>query len=510
MLWSMLKILLFVLIVGALAYGASLWMETGPGVTIAVSGLNEFNLGPLQAVLAGLVGLAVIWLVFKLAGLLVATIRFLNGDDTAISRYFNRSRERRGYQALADGMMALASGEGRVAIQKAQKAERYLQRPELTNLLTAQAAEMAGDSAKATETYKKLLGDDRTRFVGVRGLLRQKLAAGDTDTALKLAEKAFALKPKHDEVSTTLLQLQAQSEDWGGARTTIGAKLRAGTMPRDLHRRRDAVLALAEARGKDGQEAMKLALDANRMAPQLVPAAVMAARAHIAQGAPRKAAKAIKAAWEAAPHPDLAAAFAEIEPKETPAARVKRFAALTAIKPDHPETRLLKAELCIAAEDFPAARRALGDLFETDPTVRSLTIMAAVERGEGADDHIVRAWLTKALSAPRDPQWICENCGHAHGDWSPVCGGCGGFDTLSWKRPAEGEIVPPSAAQMLPLIVGAQEAAPPEEAADVVDAIAVADAPKPETEPAAEDAPKIDEPGAANTAEAPKDATAAR
>ena len=454
MLWSMLKILLFVLIVGALTYGVGLLMENGPGITIAISGVTEFNLGPLQAVLAALVGLGLVWGAFKLAGLLVATVRFLNGDDTAISRYFDRNRERKGFTALAEGMMALASGEGRVAIQKAAKAEKYLKRPELTNLLTAQAAEMSGDTARATETYKKLLGDERTRFVGIRGLLNQKLAEGDTETALKLAEKAFVLKPKHEELSNALLQLQAGADDWTGARKTLGAKLRAGTLPRDLHRRRDAVLALAEAREKEGDAAHRLAIDANRMSPQLVPAAAMAARAHIAQGALRKAGRVIKVAWDAEPHPDLAAAFAEIVPDETPAARIKRFNLLTAAKPDHPETKMLLAELHIAAEDFPAARRALGDLYETDPTVRSLTIMAAIERGEGAEDQIVRAWLTKALSAPRDAQWICDVCGHVHAVWSPVCESCNSLDTLSWKRPAEGEIVPASAAQMLPLIVG--------------------------------------------------------
>ena len=56
------------------------------------------------------------WLFLKLIGLLLAILKFLNGDETAISRYFDRNRERKGYQALAEGMMALASGEGRVAM----------------------------------------------------------------------------------------------------------------------------------------------------------------------------------------------------------------------------------------------------------------------------------------------------------------------------------------------------------------------------------------------------------
>ena len=59
-------------------------------------------------------------------------MRFLLGDETAISRYFARGRERRGFDALSDGMVALASGDSRPATKKAQKAEKLLDRPDLT------------------------------------------------------------------------------------------------------------------------------------------------------------------------------------------------------------------------------------------------------------------------------------------------------------------------------------------------------------------------------------------
>ena len=61
---------------------------------------------------------------------------------------------------------------------KANKAEKYLHKPELTNLITAQAAEMAGDRKQAETVYKRLLADERTRFVGIRGIMKQKLDNG--------------------------------------------------------------------------------------------------------------------------------------------------------------------------------------------------------------------------------------------------------------------------------------------------------------------------------------------
>jgi HemY protein len=476
MIWSLIKVLLFVAAITALAFGAGVLMDTGGGIRIALLNM-EYTLGPLQAAIAILLLMLALWILLKLIGLLVAVLRFLNGDETAISRYFDRNRERRGYQALSDGLMALASGEGRVALARAQKADKLLNRPEVTTLLIAQSAEMTGDTKRAAQAYKLLLDDDRSRFVGVRGLMRQKIAEGDTETALLLAEKAYALKPRLTEIQDTLLGLQTDRGDWKGARATLGAKLKTGALPKDVFRRRDAVMALQEARvildDDASVEAREAAIEANRLSPDLIPAASMAARSYIAKRDARNATKVLKKAWSVQPHPDLAAAFAEIAPMETPNERLKRFRALTALNPDHPETRLLLAELNIAAEDFPAARRALGDLASTKPNARSLAIMAAVERGEGADDAVVRGWLARALTAPRGPQWCCDKCQAIHAQWVPICENCGGFDTLSWREPADATGPSATGSELLPLIIGKPAApdAPPEDAEIVAEPI---------------------------------------
>ncbi|MES2542028.1 MAG: heme biosynthesis HemY N-terminal domain-containing protein, partial [Pseudomonadota bacterium] len=393
MLWSLTKVVLFVVIIAALALGAGLLSETGQALRVIVAGW-EFTIGPVQAVVLGVLLFIAVWLALKVLGLLGATFRFLNGDETAISRYFDRNRERKGYRALSEGMLALASGEPRLALTRAQNAERLLGKPELTTLLVAQAAEASGDHRRATDAYKVLLKDEATRFVGVRGLLQQKLAEGDREVALKLAEKAFELRPKHAETQDILLQLQSDAGDWSGARATLGAKLRAGALPKDVYRRRDAVLALQQARtvmDEDASiEAREAAIEANRLSPDLIPAAAMAARGYTAKGDRKNATRVLKKAWEVLPHPDLAAAFAEIEPEETVQERLKRFRTLTNARPDADESKLLLAELLVAAEDFPAARRALDDVATRAPTQRALAILAAIARGEGSEDSIVR------------------------------------------------------------------------------------------------------------------------
>ena len=469
MLWSLVKILAFVAVVAALTFGGAWLMEMTGGAVISVAGY-EVTLSPLEMAIGFALLVVLLWLAQKVLALLLAVIGFINGDETAISRFFTRNRERKGYQALTEGMMALASGEGQLALARATQADRYLDRPDLTNVMIAQAAELAGDRKKAEAAYKVLLQDDRTRFVGVRGLMKHKLEDGDTETALRLAEKAFQMKPRHVETQDILLRLQAESHDWAGARETLDAKLKTGTLPRDVHRRRDAVLALSQAADLIAEESTiekrEATIEANKLSPDLIPAAAMAAGSYVAQGNARNAARVLTKAWSVQPHPDLAAAFAAIAPGESPKERLRRFEALTSLRPEHAETKMLLAELLIAAEDFPGARRALGDLTETEPTARNLTLMAAITRGEGGDEAMVRGWLTRALTASRGPQWVCDKCGTVHRDWGPVCGKCHGFDTLSWKTPPEADNAMPGGVEMLPLLVGRPEERDAEDTAD--------------------------------------------
>ncbi len=490
MLWSLTKVVLFLLVIACLAFLGSMISETGQAVRISAAGL-EFTLGPLQAVIAVLVLFALVWAALRLFGLLSATIHFLNGDETAISRYFDRNRERKGYAAMSEALVALASGENAAAMQRAKAAERLLRKPELTTLLVAQAAEASGDGRAAVNAYKSLLSNEQTRFAAMRGLLRHKLAEGDTDTALKLAQKAFALKPRHGETQDILLKLQADSKDWKGARETLGQKLRSGELPRSVYRRRDALLALQEAKviTDEGSsiEAREAAIEANKLSPDLIPAAVIAAHALVEKGDRKGATRVLKKAWEVMPHPDLAAAFAAIEPEETPADRLKRFKPLLQARPQDEETRLTKAELLLADGDFTGARDALGTLAEDHPTQRTLAILAAVERGTGAEDGTVRRILAKAVAASRGPQWCCDKCQAVQEDWAPICPDCGGFDTLSWREPLhEGRKPAGILARLAPFLFG-QERPRLIEAEEIEDEPSpVPPTPEPESEPAGE------------------------
>ena len=150
MLWSLIKIIFFIGVVGALAWGAGFLLESDGGLQISALGY-EVSPGPLGSVLLLVALVFVVWLLLKVLALLVAVWKFLNGDETALSRYFDRNRERKGFEALSEGLMALASGEGRVAMAKAAKADKYLADEQVAGALGLYEGEIPGSwDEKAT------------------------------------------------------------------------------------------------------------------------------------------------------------------------------------------------------------------------------------------------------------------------------------------------------------------------------------------------------------------------
>lgn len=410
------------------------WLLGVEGETVIVSGGLEISQPTSQFIL----------LLLLLVAVLLVGIEILRrglGGFLAMFDFFRSRRRARGATALSNALIAIAEGDGARSLREAERAERLLDNPDLTRLVGVQAALLVGDEGRAERHFEAMTRDPDTDFLGVQGLLRQALRRGQPERALRLAERAHALRPKDGETLDALFDLQRRRGDWEGARRAIDASVRASRLPRDVGDRRRAVLFAAEAKqaseSGDASAARAAAVSAVKLAPGLTPAAVLAARLMNENDERRAAARCLVNAWRAAPHPDLAAGFAALEPDESLEARRKRFERLFGANPDAVETRLLRAELAIAAQDLDAARAALGDLAEAGPTARACALMAAIEQAGGAPETVVRGWLSKAAAAPRGARWICDNCGGVAGEWAHECPRCSAFDALSWKA-AEG------------------------------------------------------------------------
>ncbi len=478
MIWLVLRVVAFVVVIAVAAYGTALLVDSTGQVAVTLNGVDYPPLTHIEFAALIAVAMLAMFLLYKLVGLLVALTRFFLGDETALTRFWARAKQQRGLDALSSGMVALAEGDLKTAQAAARKATRLLGSRDLTALLSAQVAEAQGDAAGAKRNYRLLAKEPETAIVGVKGLLAQAVKGGETSRAMKLAEHAFLMRPRDKSVQETLLDLQIRSGAWEGARETVLAMTKSRNLPRDVAQRREAVIDLEIARSKLASgaraEALNAADAAVKLAPALAPAAAFAARLHAEEGAQSKAARVVREAWRIAPHPELAHAFAEIAPQETASDRRQRFRELLSVNEKDPETKLLAAELALADADYAGARRAIGDLPSTLPTHRSLALMAAIEKGEGAAETIVRGYLARAVTAPRGAHWVCDRCGAAPGAWSALCPSCGGFDTLAWRD--QEEAAEALEAAMLPLIVDGDQDADEKDEEDRLDAEAAEEA----------------------------------
>ncbi len=353
-----------------------------------------------------------------------------------------RGRRRRGYRALTQGMVAVAAGDKEEARRWARKADGLLDDAPLTMLLSAQAAQLEGDERAAKRYFESMLDNEETRFLGLRGLLVQALREGDDEAARSYLERAHRLRPDSAWVLESLFDLSERSGDLEGAEKAVKEAARHKLLPAAESNRKRALLLVeraAAARGKgQSDQAVKLAKEARKLAPDLVPATLLLARLHLEGDRPRDTAKLAERAWAEGPHPELAALYRKARGGSAIEA-FKAMSRLVAAQPNHPESLLALAEAALDAELWGEARRYLAKCIDgaagERPGERVCRLMARLEESERDDAAKARQWLLRAADAPADPAWVCDNCGAVAERWSARCGACKTFDGLGWTRP---------------------------------------------------------------------------
>lgn len=427
----MIRLVWLFILAAALAAGAA--MLSGQAGEVAVRlGSVEYRMAPAVAAALSVLAVALLLGLWRLAGLIFDW-------PGAMSRARRERRRRARYLSLARGMVAVSAGDAREAKRHAARARSKgkgasgSEEPLLAQLLNAQIAQLDGDEVAASRTYADMLGAAETEFLGLRGLFVQATRRGDKEAARRYAARAFQLRPQTPWVAAAVFDLEAAAGDWAAAEKALAGQARARLLEPAIVARRRAVLAAAAARDRMAagrpEQALKLANTALKVSPGLLEAALAAATAWRAEGRPKRAAQVLERAWEAAPHPALATAYAAVGP-----ATGRGVERLSALRPEHPESRLLMAARAASRGAYHEIETILGPLLDGVPSGRAARLMADAAAARG-DMEAARQWADRALAAPRDGVWACTACGHESPDWGPVCTQCGAFDTAQWRDP---------------------------------------------------------------------------
>jgi HemY protein len=425
----------------AVAMLAAVWLAEQPGVVTAEfrgwrldTSVGAVMVGVVVVVLLGVGG----WLIY----------RWIKGAPGALMEGWFDSRRRRGYRALTHGLAAVAAGDGAEAQRQAKKAEKLLAEPSLTLLLSAQAAQLAGDQEAATRAFNAMLENEQMAFLGLRGLTSQALRGGDQAKALTYAERAFRLRPQTPWVVHSLFDMQAQLGQWKAAQDTLDAGVRRKVVTADKGRMLKALLLIERSRAaeRDGQaaDALALAREAFSLTPERIAVTERLAELQLKAGDNKRAMRTLERGWALAPHPDLARLYLQASGENDALKRVGVARRLAAQKPDDIESHLALAQASLDAGLWGEARRHLETAGGAHPTVRVCRLMAEVEERAQADQAKVHEWLARATDAPADRTWRCAACGAQHESWRSVCESCGAFGTLHWRAPGTfGHVLPP-------------------------------------------------------------------
>ncbi len=426
----MIRALIYLLLLAALAAGFA-WFAENPGqLTIDWPGY-EIDITLFWFTVAIVIAAGILFFIASLIARLIASPRRLR-------RHLKDRRRTRGYGALRRGIFAVGAGDEAVAARYAIEARRALNNEPLTALLQAQSAQLSGDHRTAQRVFEALSENPETRLLGLRGLFLEASREGQLEPARQYAARAMALNPALPWPVHALFTMQCSGRDWQGALETLSVARNHRHIDRKTYDRRRAVLLTAQAQELEETQAgsaVDLALEAHRLAPDFVPAAVIAGRILASQGNMNKAARILARTWQYSPHPELALNYAYARPGDSPRDRLARIKSLIVMTPDDPEARVALATAAIDARDWEEARVALEPLIAKNPTARVCALMARIEGSEKRDAGRVREWLARAVRAPRDAVWMAD--GVISSEWQPISPVTGALDAFEWRMPPE-------------------------------------------------------------------------
>jgi HemY protein len=423
----MIRIILFLLLIALAAAGAA-WMADQPGDVLVT--LPGWSAHPSLPVFVLLLGVAMVAAIFAWT-ILLALWRLPKG----IKRGRRERRIARGRHAITQGLLAIGHGDSSSARAHAEVARRHAAQDPLALLLHAQSAQLDGDRAGAQRAFRAMAEREDTRLLGLRGLFVEAQRADDPVAAVMIAEEALKLAPSSTWASHAVLGFRCAKGDWSGALAILDTNLSAGLIDKATYRRQRGVLLTARAlelEKVDRDLSRESVMEAIKLAPTLVPAAVLASKFESEAHQIRRSMRFVEAAWLAQPHPDLADAYAHVKLGDSARQRLVRIETLAAKAPGHLESALAIARAAIDATEYARAREALAP-FIAAPTQRVAMLMAEIERTEHGDSGRARAWTLRAVRALHDPVWTAD--GYVSSTWRPVSPVSGRLDAFVWQTP---------------------------------------------------------------------------
>lgn len=393
-----------------------------------------------------LIVLFALWLTLTLTLKLVGIIL---KSPQSLTLWSQDRQSKKMIDALSDGMIAIAAGDVKTALTKARFIENFKEKPALAYLLCAQAEQLAGNDDKARSHYYDMIAQEKTEFLGYKGLIQQSIAQENYTHALSLAEQAYSKYNDSKWLIDLLYDLKRRKGDWDDALNLSDKEWRMGFLPdQEYHRER---ILLYFARAKDifkelaslpiedkaynnlRDEGFKTLEKAYKLDSGLIPLACYYAETLHQFNKTSKALKVIEQSWKDSPHRDLIPVYKTLRNPDETTSQIKHLQKLLDLNDQTYEAHFSFAQIYLNANIWGLARDHLHKALALNPTKEIYMLLAQLERKEFGNETAALKWIEKATSAAENPQWTCTKCHTSHTDPYLTCPQCHEFGSVSWQ-----------------------------------------------------------------------------
>lgn len=346
---------------------------------------------------------------------------------------------RKGLQALAYGLSAIAAGDVKAASHYTKRVVKYLKKDDygLSDLMAGLTARMKGDDTQVNRSFHGLMMHKETSFLGLKGLLQTAMEKRDDRYALILAEKAYAQHPDQPWILKTLYDLRIRMGKYGEAFDMIKVMEKHDLMNKDDAPFERAALLLGQ--GKIDK--------AYKLAPLSLPVALEVLAQWGEEGKRRKSLSLIRKLWIKNPHPDVMDYWVKYAPKKAVNSPVSMMAWVEELyreNPDDASSALYAGEVLMHMGQKDQAKRFIRQAIAEKTTVSGCQLMYRIE-----GDNV---WAEQAANAIHDKTWVCNKTGHVNGKWKIVSND-GYFNSVVWDYPETVKIIPEK--QVSPFLLAA-------------------------------------------------------
>jgi len=348
--------------------------------------------------------------------------------------YKERTKNQKGYDAFLQGMIALVNKDFKRAVTETRNVNKYLKDESLSLLLNSETLKVEKKFNELNNIYEKMLKNEHTNLLGLRGLMEHNLRIQDYHHAFIYGEQLFNLNPRIDKLYETLLNIIAKTNNWQKLLRINDQSLKQKIINKTVHSQNKSIALYEIAKIKHNSsesEAIDLMEKAIKLRENFSPYISFYTQLLINNHKLDRARKLLAKTWKAFPHPDL-----KNEIKLLAKAMQISFYDLTkyitsnSISDD--ESKILVGESLIEKKDWEGAKNQIKSLLTHQPSKEVCLLMAKIEEGDSGNPQKINAWVSRSNLGKLSKIWVCQISGIPQSQWAPVSNQ-GYFNSLEWK-----------------------------------------------------------------------------